>query len=145
MGAQPTEPGWYNDPDGLHPHQAYWDGEKWTGETRRGRKDQTRRDYRKSSSKRRNNRKSLDLEEVSVSSYVVNLIAAVLLAVIVAVIAGSVLAAVGFAMATMPETKLTPKAELEMLGIVGITFLATGLIYYGMFRKLRKLKPRKRT
>jgi len=33
----PTEtrpPGWYNDPEGTHRHQAYWDGEKWTGQTR---------------------------------------------------------------------------------------------------------------
>lgn len=33
-GTRPTKPGWYNDPDSLHSHQAYWDGEKWTGETR---------------------------------------------------------------------------------------------------------------
>ncbi|MEA2001874.1 MAG: DUF2510 domain-containing protein, partial [Actinomycetota bacterium] len=46
MGEQPTEPGWYNDSEGVHEHQAYWDGEQWTGETRRGRKDQTRRDFR---------------------------------------------------------------------------------------------------
>jgi hypothetical protein len=35
----PTQPGWYSDPNGVHSHQAYWDGEKWTGETRSGRKD----------------------------------------------------------------------------------------------------------
>ncbi len=34
MGGQATEPGWYNDPDGVHEHQAYWDGTKWTGDTR---------------------------------------------------------------------------------------------------------------
>jgi hypothetical protein len=34
---QPTEPGWYSDPEGVRSHQAYWDGEKWTGETRRPR------------------------------------------------------------------------------------------------------------
>ena len=32
------EPGWYNDPEGVYSHQAYWDGEKWTGEIRLGRK-----------------------------------------------------------------------------------------------------------
>ncbi len=31
---KPTTPGWYNDPEGVRPYQAYWDGEKWTGETR---------------------------------------------------------------------------------------------------------------
>ena len=30
----PTTPGWYDDPDGVHKHQAYWDGARWTGETR---------------------------------------------------------------------------------------------------------------
>jgi len=30
----PEEPGWYNDPEGVRPYQAYWDGKKWTGETR---------------------------------------------------------------------------------------------------------------
>lgn len=36
----PTEPterreaGWYDDPGGVHQHQAYWDGEKWTGAIR---------------------------------------------------------------------------------------------------------------
>ena len=34
MGQQPTEPGWYDDPQGAHKHHAYWDGEKWTGQTR---------------------------------------------------------------------------------------------------------------
>jgi hypothetical protein len=29
-----TAPGWYSDPEGVHTHQAYWDGEKWTGATR---------------------------------------------------------------------------------------------------------------
>jgi hypothetical protein len=38
-GSQPTEPGWYFDPEGRYSHQAYWDGEKWTGEIRRGRKE----------------------------------------------------------------------------------------------------------
>lgn len=28
--------GWYNDPEGRHHHQAYWDGEKWTGATQPG-------------------------------------------------------------------------------------------------------------
>lgn len=34
MGPLPTEPGWYNDPEGRYSHQAYWDGEAWTGATR---------------------------------------------------------------------------------------------------------------
>jgi len=29
-------PGWYDDPSGQAPHQAYWDGEKWTGQIRPG-------------------------------------------------------------------------------------------------------------
>ena len=34
MSELPQNPGWYSDPEGKLPHQAYWDGEKWTGETR---------------------------------------------------------------------------------------------------------------
>ncbi len=34
MSELPQNPGWYIDPEGKLPHQAYWDGEKWTGETR---------------------------------------------------------------------------------------------------------------
>ena len=30
----PQRPGWYDDPDGVYEHQAYWDGIKWTGRTR---------------------------------------------------------------------------------------------------------------
>ena len=33
---EPTSPGWYNDPQGVHTHQAYWDGENWTQATRPG-------------------------------------------------------------------------------------------------------------
>lgn len=35
-GDETRDPGWYNDPDGVHSHQAYWDGKQWTGETRPG-------------------------------------------------------------------------------------------------------------
>jgi len=31
----PGRPGWYNDPEGVYQHQAYWDGQRWTGQTRR--------------------------------------------------------------------------------------------------------------
>ena len=27
-------PGWYDDPNRVYEHQAYWNGEKWTGKTR---------------------------------------------------------------------------------------------------------------
>lgn len=37
--SSPPEPGWYKDPEGVHQHQAWWDGEKWTGATRRARLD----------------------------------------------------------------------------------------------------------
>ena len=37
MSRLPTTPGWYNDPQGVYPLQAYWDGERWTGRTRRHR------------------------------------------------------------------------------------------------------------
>jgi len=32
----PTDPGWYDDPEGKATNQAYWNGEEWTGETRPG-------------------------------------------------------------------------------------------------------------
>lgn len=35
MAERPRKPGWYNDPEGVHEHQAYWDGEQWTGRTRK--------------------------------------------------------------------------------------------------------------
>jgi len=41
--ATPALPGWYNDPEGVRPHQAYWDGEKWTGAIRRETDQPTRK------------------------------------------------------------------------------------------------------
>ena len=33
-GNTPTSAGWYSDPEGKQPHQAYWNGAEWTGKTR---------------------------------------------------------------------------------------------------------------
>lgn len=31
---RPDAPGWYADPEGVHEHEAYWDGTNWTGAVR---------------------------------------------------------------------------------------------------------------
>jgi len=33
--AKPSEPGWYDDPDGRKKLQRYWNGEKWAGAPRK--------------------------------------------------------------------------------------------------------------
>ena len=86
----------------------------------------------------------LEVEETSVSSFVVNLISAVILGIFVAVIAMFIITALWFFVAMNPEAQQSSTDNMVRSLASFVILLVTGLIYYGMFRKMRKLMPRKK-
>lgn len=116
MGVQPTTPGWYDDPEGRY--SQHWDGEKWTAQKKA--------------------RKKHEVEEVPLSSYVMKLIGAIAVGLFLALFDMVVLA--GLAIGAADGVKWTMGETLFVLGVA----LVTGLLYYGMYREMRKFKPRKK-